>query len=143
MDTSRLAQTFTQSLTVQLRRSEGVSLPVESELAFDSGNPYALTISFHLTETVVWTFGRELLGAGLTEPSGDGDVHVWPCLDDRGLAVLCVELCSPDGNALIEMSTADAADFVDRSEALVPLGSESEHLDVDAIINAIRTAENA
>jgi hypothetical protein len=143
MDTSRLAQTFTQSLTVQLRGTKGVSIPVESELAFDSRNPYALTISFHLNETVVWTFGRELLAAGLTEPSGDGDVHVWPCLDDDGLAVLCVELCSPDGNALIELSTVDAADFVDRSEELVPLGSESDHLDVDAIIDAIRTAENA
>ena len=54
-----------------------------------------------------WTFGRELLSDGLYEPSGDGDVHVWPCLDSDGRAVVIIELCSPDGEALVQARTSD------------------------------------
>ena len=145
MDTTRLsAQALACSLTVNLRSPEGLPVPVASELRYDSSNPFALTIAFHVNQSpVLWTFARGLLGAGLTEPTGDGDVHVWPCLSDEGLAIVSVELCSPHGDALVEVPTRVAAEFIDRTLALVPEGEESAHLDVDALINAIRTAENA
>jgi hypothetical protein len=145
MDSTRLAtQTFAQSLFVGLRAVEGCSLPVPAELSYNTSDPYALTISFFLDETPVpWTFGRDLLSGGLIEPTGDGDVHVWPCLDDEGAAVVTIELCSPHGDALVELRTEDAADFVERAHALVAPGAESAHLDVDAAITAIRAAENA
>ena len=47
-----------------------------------------MTASFHLAGGPVrWTFGRDLLSGGLCEPTGDGDVHVWPCVNDQGYAV--------------------------------------------------------
>ena len=61
-----------------------------------------------------WTFGRDLLCEGLYEPSGDGDVHVWPCLDSDGHAVVIIELCSPDGEALVQAKTGDLSVFVER-----------------------------
>jgi hypothetical protein len=143
MDTTRLAvQSFQQSLVVALRSDEGSIVSVPSELGYDSANPYALTVSFHLDHgpVVVWTFARDLLSGGLTEPTGDGDVHVWPCLDNEGLAVLCVELCTPHGDALVELRTTDAVRFVDASHALVAPGEESPHVDVEAMVEAILAA---
>lgn len=145
MDITRLAgQAFSQSVSVELRTVEGYTLPVPAELRYTASDPYAVTVSFQLHDrSVPWTFGRDLLSAGLTEPVGEGDVHVFPCLSDEGLAVVTVELCSPGGDALVEIPTQDAADFIDRSHALVPAGQESQHVDVDAAISAIRSAENA
>ena len=92
---------------------------------------------------VRWTFGRELLASGLFEPAGDGDVHVWPCLDADGHAVVIIELCSPDGEALVQARTGDLSSFVDRIVRLVELGAESTYIDVDGAISAILAAEAA
>ncbi len=92
---------------------------------------------------VRWTFGRDLLIGGLYEPTGDGDVHVWPCLDNEGAPVVIIELCSPDGEALVQARTGDMTAFVNRMVAAVAVGAESAHLDVDAAISAIFTAEAA
>jgi hypothetical protein len=86
---------------------------------------------------VRWTFGRDLLAAGLYEPAGDGDVHVWPCLDAQGHAVVIVELCSPDGEALVQARTGDLTAFVEKMTKAVVPGTESEYLDVDAAIAAL------
>ena len=92
---------------------------------------------------VRWTFGRDLLARGLYEPCGDGDVHVWPCLDAEGHAVVIIELCSPDGEALIQAKTGDLTTFVDKMCKAVKPGSESDHVNVDAAITAIFAAETA
>jgi hypothetical protein len=92
---------------------------------------------------VRWTFGRDLLTHGLYEPSGDGDVHVWPCLDAQGHAVVIIELCSPDGEALVQAKTGDLSRFVDRMNKAVKPGTETDHMNVDAAITAIFAAETA
>ena len=73
-----------------------------------------------------WTFARDLLLDGLYEPTGDGDVHVWPCLDSDGHAVVIIELCSPDGEALVQMRTGELSAFNERVTKAVPAGEESE-----------------
>jgi hypothetical protein len=145
MDTTRTAaQSFEQSLSVALHRPEGGTSEVPTILRYDSSDPYALTMSFQVAEgRIPWTFGRELLSGGLFEPTGDGDVHVWPGLDDHGLATVSIELCSPHGNALVDLRTIDADRFVTRSHALVPPGEESVHVDVDALITAITATDAA
>ncbi len=142
MDTAPLI--VSQAVTLDLIDSTGTSTPIEAELQYDPRDPYAVTTVFMTGRSQVrWTFGRDLLTAGLYEPSGDGDVHVWPCLDSDGHAVVIVELCSPDGEALVQARTGDLSAFVDRmSKAVVP-GTESEHLDLDATIAAIFAAEAA
>lgn len=145
MDTTRLAaQSLSQRLTAAVRSVDGYALPVPAELSYDSSDPYAVTISFHLGDgPVPWIFARDLLTGGLAEPTGDGDVHVWPCVNDEGHAVVTVELCSLDGDALVELGTADVAEFVRRSHALVAPGAESAHVDVDALVTAMLAAGNA
>jgi hypothetical protein len=131
-----------QAVTLELIDSTGASTPLEAELQYDPRDPYAVTTVFMTGRSQVrWTFGRDLLAAGLYEPSGDGDVHVWPCLDADGHAVVIIELCSPDGEALVQAKTGDLQAFVERMTKSVQPGSESDYLDLDAAINAILEAE--
>jgi hypothetical protein len=136
--------TVTQPVTLELIDHMGAVTPIEAELFYDPRDPYAVTTVF-LTggAPVSWTFGRDLLTAGLHEPSGDGDVHVWPCLDSDGHAVVIIELCSPDGEALVQARTGDLRSFVERMTRSVEPGTESDHLDVDAALTAIFAAEAA
>ena len=142
--TKTTALTVTQSVKLDLIDSAGAATPIEAELRYDPADPYAVTTVFMTGASQVrWTFGRELLSAGLYEPAGDGDVHVWPCLDTAGHAVVIIELCSPDGEALVQARTGDLRSFVDRMYAVVGADNESALVDVDAAINAIFAAENA
>jgi len=142
MNTAPVA--VTQSVTLELIDPTGAVTPLEAELQYDPSDPYAVTTVFMTgASTVRWTFGRELLTEGLYEPTGDGDVHVWPCLDSDGRAVVVIELCSPDGEALVQARTTDLATFVDRVSAAVEPGNESAHVDVDSAIAAIFAAEAA
>ncbi len=133
-----------QSVTLELIDGSGAATPMQAELTYDPRDPYAVTAVF-LTGAgnVRWTFGRDLLIEGLYEPCGDGDVHVWPCLDTDGHSVVIVELCSPDGEALVQGRTSDLRGFVERMVALVAPGAESEFMNVDSTISAIFAAENA
>jgi hypothetical protein len=136
--------TVTQPVTLELIDAAGTTTPIEAELRYDANDPYAVTAVFMTgAHQVQWTFGRELLAEGLYEPAGDGDVHVWPCLDSDGHAVVIIELCSPDGEALVQARTGDLTRFVERMSTAVAMGSESALMDVDALIAAIFTAENA
>lgn len=133
-----------QAVSLDLIDPTGAATPLEAELQYDPHDPYAVTTVFMTGRSQVrWTFGRDLLAAGLYEPSGDGDVHVWPCLDAEGHAVVIIELCSPDGEALVQARTGDLSAFVDRMNKAVTPGSESEYLDLDAAITAILEAETA
>ena len=131
----------TQPMVVDLIDASGTATPIEADLRYDPADPLAVTAVFKTAgQDVRWTFGRELLTDGLYEPTGDGDVHVWPCLDDDGHAVVIIELCSPDGEALVQAKTGDMRTFIDRVNALVPAGTEADLLDVDAAIAAILAA---
>ena len=130
--------TVTQPVTLELIDPTGAVTPIEAELRYDPSDPYAVTTVFMTgTSQVRWTFGRELLLEGLYEPSGDGDVHVWPCLDSDGHAVVIIELCSPDGEALVQARAAELTAFVEKMTSSVAPGAESTYLDVDGAIAAI------
>ncbi len=142
MDTTRSdTATFTQTLVAEICDADGMTTPLPAALVYDTSDPYAVTVRFGTGSTTVsWTFGRDLLNGGLTEPTGDGDVHVWSCLDDRGLAVLVLELCSPAGDALVQFRPEEIASFVERMFTTVPEGDESAHFDVDSLIAEIMGA---
>jgi hypothetical protein len=136
--------TVTQPVRLELIDASGAATPIEAELRYDASDPFAVTTVFMTGHSEVrWTFGRDLLSDGLYEPAGDGDVHVWPCLDTNGHAVVIIELCSPDGEALVQARTGDLRAFVDRMNKAVKPGTESELLDVDAVIASIFAAEAA
>jgi len=85
---------------------------------------------------VEWTFARDLLVAGLTEPAGIGDVRVRPDLaTEEDIVILEIE--SPDGYALVEVEREDVEQFLDASAQVVPFGAEGDHFDIDAFIDEI------
>lgn len=126
----------TSVLTLELIDAEGTTTPLETEFSFDPADPLAVTAAFlTVAGRVEWTFGRDLLIGGLYEPTGDGDVHVWPCLDNDARSVVIIELCSPDGEALVQARAADMTSFVERMTAAVAPGEEL--IDVDGAIAQI------
>ena len=138
------APTVTQRLGLELIDGSGAVTPIQSELHYDPADPYAVTAVFLTGNSEVrWTFGRDLLLQGQSEPTGDGDVHVWPCMDADGGEVVLVELCSPDGEALVQARAGELSSFLDRVTTAVPVGSESDLLDLDATVAAIFAAERA
>jgi hypothetical protein len=106
---------------------------VAASLRYDTKDPYAVHVAFHTgdEEEVVWTFARQLLVDGLDHESGLGDVRVWPWQDRSGRAV-ALALSSPSGQALFEVQRDVLADFLLRTYVEVPLGLESEHVNIDA-----------
>jgi hypothetical protein len=83
---------------------------------------------------VRWTFARDLLVEGFYEPTGDGDVHVWPCLNTEGAAVVILELSSPSGEVLVQVGSRALSAFIHQMVAMVPVGAEAQHVDLDAEI---------
>lgn len=105
---------------------------VRATLRYDASDPFAVRMTFPAAvtlggEEVRWTFARELLAGGLREPQGLGDVRVRPYGDDRtGL-----EFHAPEGIALIVVPTDELRRFLAATLALVPLGLEHLHTDLD------------
>jgi len=128
--------TVTADLALQLVVPQHeLSVPLTASLSYTAADPYAVRVSFRadLDEPIEWVFGRELLSAGLYGPQGLGDVQVWPSdADADGHGVLNVQLSSLYGRAHFQAAAADLAEFLLRTEQVVPAGSESAHIDLDA-----------
>lgn len=124
-----------QSQFVLLNES---TTPVLSRLSFHADEPFAVTVAFRTERGrwVEWTFARDLLVTGMTEPAGLGDVRVRPDLSEDE-AMLTLEIESPDGYASFELEREDVETFVGATLELVPLGSESEYFDVEGLIEEI------
>lgn len=132
----------TQDITMECVDSAGSVTTLDAALGYNPADPYAVTATFFTSSgDVVWTFARELLSRGLTEPAGEGDVHIWPCLDANGRATVIIELCSPDGELVTQARTQDVYRFVSRSLAMVPAGMESAHVDVDRLVDLLLNSE--
>jgi len=143
-NTNFATKSVTRVVTLELIDPSGVVAPLETEFSFNPQDPFAVSATFlTLAGRVRWTFGRDLLIEGLVEPTGDGDVHVWPCVDGKGKPVIIIELCSPDGEALVQGNVADIQAFVDSMILAVAPGTEGDHLDLDLAIAAILAAEAA
>ncbi|MCX4882052.1 MULTISPECIES: SsgA family sporulation/cell division regulator [unclassified Streptomyces] len=113
--------------------SEELSFRIPVELRYETSDPYAVRLTFHLPgdAPVTWAFGRELLIDGVNRPSGDGDVRVSPVEPDSLTEVL-IRLQVGRDQALFRSSTAPLIAFLDRTDKLVPLGQEGSLKDFDA-----------
>jgi hypothetical protein len=132
MKQTKTAQVVTENVELELVDPQGEATSIESDLVFDPADPYAVTMVFRTgVQEVRWTFGRELLVGGRFEPTGDGDVHVWPCLSSDGRAVVIIELCSPDGELLVQADSRSVNTFIAKMLTSVPDGQESAYVNFD------------
>jgi len=131
--TARQTEIVTE-LRLRLVVPDSTSLPVTATVRYSRDDPYAVHVAFHTggsgNAVVEWTFARQLLIDGLLGPTGTGDVRCWPSRERHG--VLQLALSSPSGSALFEVPKDALVDFLTRTYAAVPLGSEGEHVDLDA-----------
>jgi Streptomyces sporulation and cell division protein, SsgA len=105
--------------------SEELSFRIPVELRYESTDPYAVRMTFHLPgdAPVTWAFGRELLLDGINGPSGEGDVHIAPT-EPEGLSDVRIRLQVGADRALFRVGAAPLVAFLDRTDKLVPLGQE-------------------
>ncbi|GKQ34105.1 SsgA family sporulation/cell division regulator [Streptomyces sp. A012304] len=113
-------------------------VPLPAELRYDMADPYAvrLCMGAPLVPSIDWVFARSLLMEGVRRPSGIGDVVVIPrhrC-DPDSVRIL---LRTRTGAALLAARAVVVMDFLRRSEALVPPGTEHHHVDVDRLIDRL------
>jgi hypothetical protein len=111
-------------------------------------NPLAVMLSFPPTDEKparnVWTVGRELLTAGLTDDTGDGDLVCWPSTeaDRQGAPVdwFKFRLTSPSGTARCRGFLRDFRDFLSRTHEVLPVAAEDEAMAdlIDECIDAMR-----
>ncbi len=127
-----------QSQFVYLSGSE---TPVLSKLTYVPSAPFTVAIAFKVApgEWIEWEFSRDLLITGLRAPAGIGDIRIRPDLPTRNDDMLVVELESPDGYAAVEIDKSDVKTFVDATLTRVPLGYESDRLDIDTVIACLTT----
>lgn len=91
-------------------------------------DPFAVEMVLSICggQSVTWTVGRDLFRAGVRQPSGLGDVHVYPV----GSHVV-IELGVGAHRATLIAHRPALEDFLAGTESLVPPGSEIDHYDLD------------
>ena len=121
------------------------ALPVMASVRYEACDPYAVHVTFHTggeRGVVEWSFARQLLTDGLTEPSGEGDVRVWPSKSGREQTITLV-LTSPSGEAMFEVSRDELVEFLTASYTTVPTGCESDFIDIDAELALLLWADES
>ncbi|KAJ1684146.1 hypothetical protein LUZ63_020715 [Rhynchospora breviuscula] len=131
------AHVIHEAVSLDLLGDAGHEGQLDAELRFDSRDPYAMSVVFQTSPAVTWTFGRDLLIRGLYEPCGEGDVQVWPGVTHDGTAVALIEFTSPDGSVVTQVDLRSCHAFVARMLAAVPEGAEADHVDLDAVLEAL------
>ena len=118
--------------------SEELSFRIPVELCYETCDPYAIRLTFHLPgdAPVTWAFGRELLIDGVGRPCGDGDVRVAPA-EPEPLGEVLIRLQVGGDQAVFRSSTAPLVAFLDRTDKLVPLGQEGALADFDAHLEEV------
>ena len=112
--------------------SEELSFRIPVELGYESCDPYAVRLTFHLPgdAPVTWTFARELMVDGIGGPAGDGDVRIAP-EDAESPGGVLIRLQVGGEHALFRSGAAPLVAFLDRTDRLVPLGQECALADFD------------
>src|SRR5919107_6211523 len=103
--------------------SEELSFRIPVELRYETCDPYAIRLTFHLPgdAPVTWAFGRELLIDGVGRPCGDGDVRVAPA-EPESLGEVLIRLQVGGDQAVFRSSTAPPVAFLERNRKMGPVG---------------------
>ncbi|MDQ1695486.1 MAG: hypothetical protein QOJ03_839 [Frankiaceae bacterium] len=135
-----LPRTITTPVSLVVSTGTGEA-ELDAELRYDPADPFAvsLAIGVECGEPVVWTFARDLLSAGVSAPTGEGDITVEPdhlaSMDDAE-RMLRITLAT-DCLATMRTPTAQVVEFLVETYAIVPTGSELDRVDFDAEIAAL------
>ncbi|MEU6573458.1 SsgA family sporulation/cell division regulator [Streptomyces sp. NPDC046805] len=125
-------------LDMQLVLAHDERIVVPTQLRYASVDPFAVCIAFDIgnERPVVWALARDLLAEGVFRPCGQGDVRIWPTGSGPD-AELNLALSSPHGAARFVAPLPMVAQWLERTYRLVPAGTETDGLDVDAELSRL------
>ena len=142
--TQPVTPTVSQDITLQCLDERGVDVVFIASFGYLPDDPYAVWLTFHIPGgDVSWAVARSLIVQGLTEPAGDGDIRLWPSIDEEGRAVVVFDFHSPSGRLLTQARTAELHTFLSQTRAAVPFGDEEGRLDIDGLVHALLTGSEA
>ena len=134
-----VAPTITQDIALHCEDERGRPMSFVATFSYGERDPYAVGVTFHVPAgEVPWVMARCLLQQGLTEPTGDGDIHLAPGIDEDGHAVVRMVFHSPEGRLRVTARAADLLHFLMRTWLLVPAGGELALLDLDLLVETLR-----
>lgn len=114
----------------------GRTVEVPTTLGYRESDPYAVSLTFHSASgDVEWVVSRTLMLQGLAAPAGEGDVKIYPSIDEDAKAVAVLDFSSPDGRLIATADSSEMQTFLGKTFSAVPVGAESQHLDVDTLIS--------
>jgi len=124
--------------------ARGAVRPAQARLEYSQADPWAVWARFRAgapgdpaAVDFEWAFSRDLLSVGLHVESGQGAVRVRPWVLPRRRRVVIIEMLTTAGAVAFTTPAAGVKRFLKAARALVPPGTETRHLDLDAGIAGI------
>ncbi len=105
--------------------------------SYDTGDPLAVTLVLDADgeRPVRWNLCRDLLADGMVAEAGEGEVVLWPLFDaESGRSTFCVRVGGGDRTALFEIPAEPVAEWLARTWAVVPRGTELDGVDWDELL---------
>ncbi|MFE9249806.1 SsgA family sporulation/cell division regulator [Streptomyces sp. NPDC007088] len=117
----------------------GPRIPLPARLDYDATRPYEVTLRLVPPggPAVRWVLSRELLRAGTRARCGLGDVRLAPVPGPGRGGLVLLRLGPPEADAVFCADRAELADWLARTERVVPPGEESGRVDWDALITRL------
>lgn len=126
-----------ESVDFELIVSGDKTVGIPALFDYAAHEPFSVRASFQTSDgSVEWVISRDLLSQGIREPAGDGDVSVW-VEGDGDASVYCLQLTSPNGQALMEAPLHQVRSFLNRTFEVVPSGSETSWISIDNLIDQL------
>lgn len=101
---------------------------VRVRLTFDPARPFEVLAALsNRWQTVTWSWSRDVLADALREPTGMGDVHMWPDGDEIRVKLQGLDDDDEFFIEVLALPRRDVERFVFRTARVVPRGREPQH----------------
>ncbi|MFF3909717.1 SsgA family sporulation/cell division regulator [Streptomyces sp. NPDC001848] len=108
---------------------------IECVFKYGADDPLAVRLELHVSADthVTWVVGRDVLSAGVSGLSGDGDFKAWPSRAPSATPLLYLRLERPQRKATFAADLTEVHRWLEHTYELVPAGDEDALLDWDAL----------
>ncbi|MEU1201641.1 SsgA family sporulation/cell division regulator [Streptomyces sp. NPDC005813] len=115
-----------------------VRIPLKAEFHYTEADPLVVLMELHPAQggVVPWVLSRDLLFDGTEEPSGMGDVRLWPSIA-HGRRVVHMKLEAHGRSCLLEMDRGRLEEWLLETFDLVHPGTEFHRMDWTAAMASL------
>lgn len=129
-------------LRLDMILSPSIRTPHMADFDYDETDPLTVSVTLHTLEgsVVRWIISRDLLFDGTEEPSGIGDVRLWPSVAGPRRVVL-MRLEVQGVSCLFEMDLMHLQEWLLETFQLVHPGTEFDQVDWSATVATLLGAD--